>query len=79
MRTSTITQKGQITIPAALRAQLDLAPGDKVVFYAHDHEIVLIKQKDDIKASFGILSVNKKVSLSDIENAISQGPLDDHT
>jgi antitoxin PrlF len=80
MLTSTITQKGQITIPVDLRTQLGLQPGDKVTFHAHNQEIILVKQKDDITASFGMLRVDKKVSLSDIEQAISQGPLDnDHT
>jgi AbrB family looped-hinge helix DNA binding protein len=79
MLTSTMTQKGQITIPAALRAELELQPGDQVAFYIHNHEVILVKQKDDITASFGILSVNKKVTLQDIDNAISQGPLNDNT
>ncbi|MFA6037821.1 MAG: AbrB/MazE/SpoVT family DNA-binding domain-containing protein [Legionellales bacterium] len=79
MLTSTVTQKGQITIPAALREQLELQPGDKVAFYAHNNEIVLAKQQEDINSSFGLLSVNKKVTLADIEQAISQGPLDDYT
>lgn len=79
MLTSTITQKGQITIPVALRVQLGLQPGDKVSFHAVDHEIVLVKQKDDITASFGMFKVNKKITQDDIERAISQGALDDHT
>ncbi len=79
MLTSTMTQKGQVTIPAALRAQLELQPGDKVAFYVHNHEIVLAKKKEKISSSFGLLTVNKKVSLQDIEQAISQGPVDDYT
>ena len=77
MQTSTITHKGQITIPAALRKQLGLQPGDQVAFHTHNHEIILTKQKNDITASFGILRVNKKISQDDIDAAIKQGPLDD--
>jgi len=31
MDTSTVTQKGQIVIPAALRRKLDFEPGTKVI------------------------------------------------
>ena len=34
---ATITSKGQVTIPARLRAKLNLKDGDKVEFYV-DHE-----------------------------------------
>ncbi len=76
MYTSTITPKGQITIPMDLRHQLGLQPGDKVTFHVKDDKIILTKQKNDIPWA-GILQVNKRVSLQDIEKAIAQGFLDD--
>ena len=33
---STITSKGQVTIPAEVRKHLDLKPGDKIVFVVED-------------------------------------------
>ncbi len=33
---STITSKGQVTIPAEVRRRLDLKPGDKIVFSVGD-------------------------------------------
>ncbi len=78
MLTSIVSQEGQITIPIDLRIQLDLQPGDKVALHAHNQEIILVKLKNDITASFGMLCVDKKISLSDIEQAIRLGSLGDH-
>jgi len=43
MNISTLTQKGQTTIPAEIRKKLDLHPGDKVGFEITDGEVVLRK------------------------------------
>ncbi|MDR3492845.1 MAG: AbrB/MazE/SpoVT family DNA-binding domain-containing protein [Gammaproteobacteria bacterium] len=43
MNMSTITQKGQATIPAEVRKKLDLHPGDKIGFELKDGNIVLRK------------------------------------
>lgn len=40
---STITSKGQATIPADVRKELHLLPGDKVGFDIVDHKVILIK------------------------------------
>ena len=79
MHTSTMTTKGQVTIPASLRELLGLHPGDKVAFRYHDHEIIILKQKDDISTSFGLISVDKEVPLEAIQQAIEEGPVDDIT
>lgn len=34
---STLTSKGQVTIPQALRQRLGLVPGQAVEFVHHDH------------------------------------------
>ena len=40
---SSITSKGQITIPKAIRDQLHLAPGDKVKFFIQpDGRLVIL-------------------------------------
>lgn len=39
--TSTITRKGQVTIPKGIRDQLDLHLGDRMLFLVRDDEIVL--------------------------------------
>ena len=35
---ATMTTKGQVTIPAAIRRQLKLAPGDKLDFFINDQQ-----------------------------------------
>lgn len=40
---STVTSKGQATIPAEVRKKLHLQPGDKVGFNITDNEVILIR------------------------------------
>jgi len=39
--TSTVTRKGQVTIPKRIREEMDLHLGDRVLFLVRDDEIVL--------------------------------------
>lgn len=41
MEQSTLTQKGQTTIPYRIRQRLGLKPGDRLVYEERDDEIVL--------------------------------------
>ncbi len=77
MYSSTLTSKGQVTVPAELRQALDLHPGDKVVFEAIDHKLLISKKKEDITQAFGMYRVDKKISLEDIQKAIEAGYADD--
>lgn len=77
MHSSTLTSKGQLTIPVELRQALDLHPGDKIVFETLDHKILISKKKEDITQAFGMFRVEKKISLRDIQRAIEQGYADD--
>lgn len=43
MNLSTITQKGQATIPLEIRKKLDLHPGDKILFEVKDGDVVVKK------------------------------------
>lgn len=40
---STVTSKGQVTIPKAIRDRLHLLSGDKVEFLFNEHDEVVIK------------------------------------
>lgn len=73
MNASTLTSKGQITIPAEIRHALKLHTGDHMVFQLVDEKIVIFKKKNDISHAFAMYKVNKKVSLDDIQNAIDKG------
>ena len=41
MTSSTMTRKGQVTIPKPIREELDLSEGSRVVFFLRDDEVVL--------------------------------------
>ncbi len=43
MLASTITSKGQTTIPAEIRKALNLKTGDTVAFKVTDHKVILSK------------------------------------
>lgn len=43
MNLSTLTQKGQATIPLEIRKKLDLRPGDKIIFEVKDGDVVVKK------------------------------------
>jgi antitoxin PrlF len=43
MLTSTVTQKGQTTIPIEIRDKLNILPGDKVSFEIIDNQVVIRK------------------------------------
>ncbi len=56
MTTATLTSKGQITIPKAVRDSLNLRSGDRVAFVVHgDSEAVLKPITKTVDQVFGIL------------------------
>lgn len=72
MQSSTLTSKGQVTIPAALRKRLGLHPGDRVGFIVEDGAIRLVRRESRIDAAFGILKSEVSVTDEDMENAIRE-------
>ena len=58
MASSSITTKGQVTIPSALREKFRLEPGDKVLFLEKDGAITLMPMKQDITRLAGCLADN---------------------
>ena len=70
MRNSTLTSKGQVTIPAEVRKHLGLHPGDHVGFIVDGDEVRLVRKEKRIEAAFGICNTETSVSLDDIEQII---------
>jgi AbrB family looped-hinge helix DNA binding protein len=58
-----VSSKGQVTLPAAMRAQLGLVPGSKIIFEARQTELV-IRADLPISAYRGIL---KGYNITDTE------------
>lgn len=76
MPTSTLTSKGQITIPKEIRQHFQLRTGQRVEFQIGDSGQLVLKPKtQDIRSLKGILRTNRKrpVSLRAMDKAIAEG------
>ena len=61
MSESTVTTKGQITIPKAVRERLHLEAGDKVYFdVREDGSVVLVARNEPVEGLFGLLKAKGK-------------------
>jgi len=78
MQESTVTVKGQTTLPRDVRRALGLASGDKVRYVILDGEVRLLKSRP-VNELAGILARpgRKPVSLDEMEAAIAAGAVDD--
>ncbi len=72
MPTATLTSKGQITLPKAVRERLRLQTGDAVEFVVGDDEIRVRAGHVDVSELQGLLRRpgRKAVSLDDMDAAI---------
>ena len=72
---ATLTSKGQITLPKALRDALQLATGDRIAFVVDDEGVVrLIPKRQSIRQLKGTLAPPAvPVSLDDMDRAIRSG------
>ena len=66
--TATITQRGQVTIPAEVRRPLGLRPRDKVAFTIEDGEVRLTSLSFSLESAFG--SVEPPRRPEDFDEAI---------
>jgi AbrB family looped-hinge helix DNA binding protein len=73
---STISSKGQVTIPKKIRVFLKLGTYDKIVFIPLEEGKVLITSKQNpAKALFGMLKhrkLSKPVSIEEMKNSIRE-------
>jgi len=79
MLTSRITSKGQVTIPAKVRNELNINTGSLVGFLPGDDGNYYIKpiEKDPLDALKGFLKYSgPPVSLEDMDNAIAKAILE---
>ena len=74
MATATMTSKGQITIPAEVRAKFRLSAGTRVDFVENGAgELVLRPKKGDVRALRGIIKYDgPPVSIEDIDRGIAE-------
>jgi antitoxin PrlF len=78
MQESTVTIKGQTTLPKDVRAALRLSPGDRVRYMILDGGEVRLVRSGPVSRLAGVLKgrVDRAVSLEDMDEAIAQGALD---
>ncbi len=70
---STVTSRGQTTLPKEVRDALDLKAGDKVRYFVHDGE-VRIAPVLPLSRLFGILKYDgPPLTLEDMERGIIEG------
>ena len=76
MAASTLTSKGQVTIPKVIRRQLQLRQGHRLEFYLDASGRLILKPLNhDIRALKGVLRSGRKQapSLAEMEAAIARG------
>ena len=74
MPRSTLTSKGQITLPKEVREHLGLQTGDRVNFEIRDGSVVVEPETIDIRSLRGIARrPGKPVTLQEMDAAIRKG------
>ncbi len=73
MLQSSVTSKGQMTIPIAIRHDFHIEAGDKVDIIPQKDGFFVRKKLNDITAAFGLLKTNKHATLEDMDEAIAEG------
>jgi len=78
MRESTVTTKGQTTLPKEVRAALRLNPGDRVRYLILDGgEVRLVRSRPVLQLA-GLLKdrTDRRATLDEIDAAIARGAVD---
>lgn len=72
MTVSTITSKGQTTIPSEIRRHLKLKPGDRIQFIVEsDGKVVMVPATIDVRELKGLLAPGpRRVSLEAMDATI---------
>ncbi len=76
MATSTLTSKGQITIPKEIRIQIQLRIGQRVLFDVDSKgRVILTPQVTDILSLKGIVKTRRRhaVSVREMNEAVAEG------
>jgi antitoxin PrlF len=74
---STINSKGQVTIPKAMRARLDVKPGSRVKFFAHPDGGVVLLLTLPASALRGIVAPrDRPLTIEEMTEATAVGAVD---
>jgi AbrB family looped-hinge helix DNA binding protein len=80
MSTSTVTSKGQITLPRDVRQALGLGVGDKVDFVEVEGGFKIVPLRKDVRGLKGRFAgrVKRPVTIQDMDDAIAQAAAERH-
>jgi len=72
MSTSTLTSKGQVTIPKAVRSHLALEAGDRIAFIIHEDGLVELQPETvDLRTLFGVIKPKVQgVTVEDMKETV---------
>lgn len=71
MSTATVTSKGQITIPSAIRSALKVVAGDRVEFVRiADDRFEVVAATQEVTQMRGMIKAKRKVSIEEMNQAV---------
>ena len=73
MLESTLTSKGQTTLPKSVREALNLAPGDKVRYLVLGDEVRIVRPRKVLTLAGTLHHDGPPVSLDEMDKAIADG------
>ena len=73
MRASTVTIKGQVTIPREIRHRLGVKPGDRVRFRDLGAKVVIERQESGVEAPFGAFKAKHGTTLRQMATLARKG------
>lgn len=78
MTESTVTVKGQTTLPKEVRQALTLQPGDRIRYFVLDGGEVRISRSRAVTSLAGLLKgqSDRRVSIDEMNEAVEKGALD---
>ncbi len=77
---SVVTRKGQVTIPADIRRELDIKEGDRLIFQRRNGTIELLTVDEILRRTAGSLPLKpgvKPATIAELNEAAAQGWVND--
>jgi len=71
-QTTLVTRKGQVTIPAAIRAALNLKEGDSVIWHMEKNEVRLKRGESVVARTAGSLKSERLFATAEEERAATE-------
>lgn len=74
---STLTSKGQFTLPAEIRHALDLQPGDQLRFKLSDDRILSVEPRRrrsifELRETMPPLTLDRSLTQADVDHAVTE-------